>query len=53
MTGMPGFKGRLTEKQLWQVSQLLANADKISPSVKSALTSAAAPAAVEKETKKK
>jgi mono/diheme cytochrome c family protein len=54
MTGMPGFKGRLTEKQLWQVSQLLANADKISASVKSALTSAAAaPAAVEKETKKK
>ena len=54
MTGMPGFKGRLTEKQLWQVSQLLANADKISPSVKSVLTSAtAAPAAVEKETKKK
>jgi thiosulfate dehydrogenase len=54
MTGMPGFKSRLTEKQLWQVSQLLANADKISPAVKAALTSAAAaPAAVEKEAKKK
>ncbi len=38
MTGMPGFKGRLTDTQLWQVSQLLANADKIPPSVKAALT---------------
>jgi thiosulfate dehydrogenase len=38
MTGMPGFKGRLTDSQLWQVSQLLANADKIPPSVKAALT---------------
>jgi thiosulfate dehydrogenase len=37
MTGMPGFKGRLTDTQLWQVSQLLANADKIPPSVKAAL----------------
>jgi thiosulfate dehydrogenase len=42
MTGMPGFKGRLTETQLWQVSQLLANADKIPPSVKAVLASAAA-----------
>jgi thiosulfate dehydrogenase len=38
LTGMPGFKGRLTDAQLWQVSQLLANADKISPAVKAALT---------------
>jgi thiosulfate dehydrogenase len=38
MTGMPGFKGRLTDSQLWQVSQLLANADKITPAVKAALT---------------
>jgi thiosulfate dehydrogenase len=54
MTGMPGFKGRLTDKQLWQVSQLLANADKISPAVKSVLTSAAAaPATVEREAQKK
>jgi thiosulfate dehydrogenase len=42
LTGMPGFKGRLTEVQLWQVSQLLANADKISPAVRAALTSSAA-----------
>jgi thiosulfate dehydrogenase len=45
MTGMPGFKGRLTETQLWQVSQLLANADKIPPSVKAALTISPAGAA--------
>jgi thiosulfate dehydrogenase len=38
LTGMPGFKGHLTEVQLWQVSHLLANADKISPAVKAALT---------------
>jgi mono/diheme cytochrome c family protein len=44
MTGMPGFKGRLTEAQLWQVSVLLANADKISPAVKAALTATPAPA---------
>ena len=38
LTGMPGFKGRLNDTQLWQVSVLLANADKISPAVKTALT---------------
>jgi thiosulfate dehydrogenase len=39
LTGMPSFKGSLTETQLWQVSVLLANADKISPAVKAVLTS--------------
>jgi thiosulfate dehydrogenase len=38
LTGMPGFKGSLNDTQLWQVSVLLANADKISPTVKAALT---------------
>src|ERR1700693_3105552 len=37
MTGMPGFKGKLTEPQIWQVSVLVKNADKISPAVKAAL----------------
>jgi thiosulfate dehydrogenase len=37
MTGMPGFKGKLTETQIWQVTVLLKNADKISPAVKAAL----------------
>ena len=39
MTGMPGFKGKLTEPQIWQVSVLVKNADKISPAVKAALLS--------------
>src|SRR5882724_5099904 len=34
MTGMPGFKERLTETQIWQVTQLVKNADKIPDSVK-------------------
>jgi thiosulfate dehydrogenase len=39
LTGMPGFKNHLNDTQLWQVSVLLANADKISPAVKSVLAS--------------
>jgi len=41
LTGMPGFRGSLTEEQLWQVSLLLANADKLSPSVKAMLATPA------------
>jgi mono/diheme cytochrome c family protein len=37
LTGMPGFMGSLSPAQMWQVSLLLANADKLSPAVKSAL----------------
>lgn len=37
LTGMPAFKGTLSDTQLWQVSVLLANADKIPAAVKSAL----------------
>jgi len=44
MTGMPGFKDRLSEKQIWQVVVLVKNADKIPESVKKELaTQAAAP----------
>jgi thiosulfate dehydrogenase len=39
LSGMPRFKGRLSDTQLWQVSVLLANADKISPAVKTVLAS--------------
>jgi hypothetical protein len=48
MTGMPGFSEHLSETKMWQVSVLLKNADKISPTVKAelAVTPAAAPAAV-------
>ena len=37
LTGMPGFTGSLSTDQMWQVSLLLAHADKLSPGVKSAL----------------
>ncbi len=37
MTGMPGFKGQLTETQIWQVAMLVKTADKISEPVKKEL----------------
>jgi thiosulfate dehydrogenase len=43
LTGMPSFKGSLSDTQLWQVALLLANADKISPAVKAVLLQPAAP----------
>src|SRR6202158_957688 len=43
LTGMPGFQKSLNDTQLWQVSVLLANADKISPVVQAALAEPAGP----------
>lgn len=40
LTGMPAFKDTLTDEQMWQVSILLANADKIDPSTKKMLETA-------------
>jgi mono/diheme cytochrome c family protein len=37
LTGMPGFEKSLTTDQMWQVSLLLANADKLPPSVTTVL----------------
>ena len=37
LTGMPGFNGALSTEQMWQVSLLLANSDKLPASVISAL----------------
>lgn len=37
LTGMPGFKTRLSDTEMWQVSLLLANADKIGAATKQAL----------------
>jgi mono/diheme cytochrome c family protein len=37
LSGMPSFKESLTNTQLWQVAQLVANADKIPDSAKKAL----------------
>ncbi len=41
MTGMPGFKGQLTETKIWQVIVLVKNADKISDAVKKELAAGA------------
>ena len=49
LTGMPGFSRALSETQMWQVTILLANADKLPPAAKTDLVAgppvpAAAPA---------
>jgi thiosulfate dehydrogenase len=49
LTGMPGFSASLTDLQMWQVSALLARADKLPPEVQEglkpgAVTAAAPPA---------
>ena len=38
MSGMPGFKDHLSDTQMWQLTQLVKNADKIPTSVKAELT---------------
>ena|SRR5579871_3974986 len=43
MTGMPGFEKTLSTTQIWQVSLLCANADKLPASTKEILTTVAAP----------
>jgi thiosulfate dehydrogenase len=45
MTGMPGFQASLSDEQLWQVSLLLQNADKLPPSVQQLLAAPVAAAA--------
>lgn len=42
LTGMPGFNEMLTSTQIWQVSQLLAHADKLPDQTKAALAKPAA-----------
>jgi thiosulfate dehydrogenase len=37
LTGMPAFKGNITEKEIWSVALLLANADKLPDDVKNML----------------
>jgi thiosulfate dehydrogenase len=55
MTGMPGFKDHLSETEIWQVTVLVKNADKISPALKTELigTSPAASAPTPAESRKK
>ena len=49
LTGMPSFHDSLTEDQMWQVSLLLANADKISDNVKQQLAPPPPPPAPEEK----
>lgn len=37
LTGMPGYRGSLTDEQLWQISWVLASADKLPQSARDAL----------------
>ena len=47
MTGMPGFRGQIGEKEIWQVTMLVKNADKITEPVKKELAAGnAAPMAM-------
>jgi mono/diheme cytochrome c family protein len=46
LTGMPSFKDVLTDTQMWQVSQLLANADKPLPPAAIEIIRGGTPAAV-------
>jgi thiosulfate dehydrogenase len=43
MTGMPGFEKTLSTTQMWQVSLLVANADKLPKAAKDALSAVPAP----------
>lgn len=52
MTGMPGFDKSLSTTQMWQVSLLLANADKLPKTVKDSLTAVATPTVAVPEAKK-
>ena len=38
LSGMPGFAGTLSDVERWQITMLLAHADKLSPAVRAALT---------------
>lgn len=48
MTGMPGFDKSLTTTQMWQVSLLLANADKLPQSVRNSFAPPAQPPSLAK-----
>lgn len=49
MTGMPGFSEMLSDNELWQVSEMLAHADKLPPSAMATLQQQPAPSARQQE----
>jgi thiosulfate dehydrogenase len=53
MTGMPGFEKSLTTTQMWEVSLLLANADKLPKTVTDSLSVVVVPVPLSSEVKKK
>lgn len=53
LTGMPGFTGSLNDNEMWQVAQLLANADKLPPAAQQAMGMTAPAAAPASETSPK
>jgi thiosulfate dehydrogenase len=52
MTGMPGFRKTLSDTQMWQVSLLLAGADKLPASVQNSLTAPSTPPGTSKAASK-
>jgi len=52
MTGMPAFEKTLSTTQMWQVSLLVANADKLPKAARDILTSVPSPAPAAQEVKK-
>jgi len=52
MTGMPGFEKKLSTTQMWQVSLLCANADKLPTAAKQILMAVPAPPVPQTEVKK-
>jgi hypothetical protein len=53
MTGMPGFQKTLSNTQMWQLSLLVANADKLTQPVKDSLAAGPAAPPMAPEEKKK
>lgn len=52
LTGMPGFGEMLGKTQVWQISQMLKNADKLPPSTMAVLTLSAPASAAPEQTQK-
>jgi hypothetical protein len=50
MTGMPGYRKTLSDTQMWQAAVVLANADKLPPSVQALLSSPTVPQAASSNT---
>jgi len=52
LTGMPAFEKHLSQDEIWQIALLLANADKLPPSVTAALSGTQEPASATEQAEK-